>query len=463
MASLKYVGKKPPAANSDVVYQDYVSTVKGGDLSADQIDAAVNSGLAGYANITYVDTQDGLLATQAYVDTQDNLRLKLSQKGIANGIAPLDALGKVPVPLIQSPAQQRWLRGPWSPANYGASLDFTTEATIFTCGVTDPGYPYRLVVWGEVDCRTDYELDSALFSVRVGNATTGQIIAQAKGPNDTQDTVQAFGDDFERDDANNLGPGWEQIYNVFPDGSGGDNGSGGRLGVHNGRSHWPAAGQGRRCHVRAVNPLFQYTGTDRQRISTQIGNRGDPEFGSQGKPAIRFYARVADDWSSYVGVQNQNTGGGSLVYRTPTSGGEQTLTTFSSGTPANGELISFTAGEYDLDIRRFRFYRGGTLMMDYTDNAGVTLFGPSNRGWGYMQATAAANLGATEPPNFEYIYVNDAIRNYAPAILVPKDLDTMTVLNGASSLYITALRSGTTATAKYNNYKPKLHVMAIPA
>lgn len=463
MGSLKYVGKKPPTANSDLVYQDYVTTVKGGDLTADQIDQAINSGLAGYANVSYVDTQDGLLATQAYVDAKDNLRLKLSQKGQPNGIAGLDARGKVSPTLINSPANQLWQRGPWSPANYGASTDFTTETTIFSCGVTDPGYPYRLIVWGEVDTRFDDELSSSQFYVRQGNASTGTIIAMGRGPNDTQDTAQFAGDDFERADANNLGPGWEQIYASYPDGTGGDNTSGGRLGISGGRADWPQAGRARTCHCRAINPLFQYTGTDRQRVFVQIGSNGDPEFAGQGKPFFRLYTRVADDWSSYVGIHNPSSGPAELVYRTPTSGGEQLLTTAPSAQPSNNELVVFTAGEYDLDIRRFRFYRAGNLILDYTDNAGVTAFGSTNRGWGMAQHPGQANLGQTKPPNFESIWVNDAIKNFSPAIIVPKDLNTLSPSTGPTTLYVRAFRNGAAGTGRYNNYKPKLHVMAVPA
>jgi hypothetical protein len=173
---------------------------------------------------------------------------------------------------------------------------------------------------------------------------------------------------------------------------------------------------------------------------------------------------VNADFTSYVAIHNTSPGSCSLVYRSPTSDGEQVLATAPSGQPSNNELIWLTAGEYDLDMRRFRYYRHGsnTPILDFTDNTGLTVYGPNNRGWGFMQAPAAANLGQTKPPDFESIWVNDMFRNYAPVIVVPQNLHSMPVQTGATTLYIRALNTGA-GISTVRNYRPKLHVMAYPA
>ena len=152
MAGLQYVGKTV-GANPDLVYKDYVGLVKNADLTIAEIDNVINTGLAGYATIGYVDTRDALNATKAYVDAGDALRLHAAQKTIANGVCPLDATGRVPPIRIDAPLTQKWVRGPWTPPAYHAApvSVATAETTLYTCPVTDPGYPYKLVVFGMLD------------------------------------------------------------------------------------------------------------------------------------------------------------------------------------------------------------------------------------------------------------------------------------------------------------------------
>jgi hypothetical protein len=87
MGSLVYRGA-PLATDPDVSYRDYTSAKKSADLTTDQVDALINSGLAAYADKSYVDAQDAKNATRAYIDAQDNLRLKLANVGQPNGVVP---------------------------------------------------------------------------------------------------------------------------------------------------------------------------------------------------------------------------------------------------------------------------------------------------------------------------------------------------------------------------------------
>ncbi|UTQ78017.1 hypothetical protein [Mycolicibacterium phage Kashi_SSH1] len=113
MGTLKYVGR-PVADDPDLAYRGYVSSVKAADLSTEAIDQTINNGLNTYASKVSVDDGDSLLATPQYVTDGDDTRLRLAQRGAPNGIAPLDAMGRIPASFIDAPTTQRWTRGPWA-------------------------------------------------------------------------------------------------------------------------------------------------------------------------------------------------------------------------------------------------------------------------------------------------------------------------------------------------------------
>ena len=184
MSSLKYIGKAIDVAAA-LSTKSYVDSVQATSLSQAAVDTSVNSQFASYAVKTYVDSQDALNALTSYVDSQDNLRLKLAQKNVANGVPGLDANGKVLASKLNVAVTQRNNRMFWSPSSYpGSNIDvFSGTTVLYTCAVSDPGYSYKML------CFASHEVHSAdistypIVEVRVGSSG-GQLIAQGWGPAD---------------------------------------------------------------------------------------------------------------------------------------------------------------------------------------------------------------------------------------------------------------------------------------
>ena len=453
MGSLKYVGK-PVAADPDLVYLDYVQSVKNGDLSSTEIDQAINSGFSAYATVGYVDTRDGLLATQTYIDAQDNLRLKLSQRGVANGIAPLDAVSKVPTQFINGPMDQQWNRGPWSPSAYGAAQDVTTETTLYTVGVTDPGFPYRLVVWGNMDSHSDNDNDYPVINIRAGSAT-GEIVAVGNGPSDGVENLFR-GDDFNRpNNTDSLGSSdWEQDYS----GSGA-----GILGIYQNGTRWYDSGSGTRsCLVRRIKANDKYTGTNSQAISGVIDafQPGGENRNSEDNYAyLRFYMRMNDAMTQYVAWETTEKDV-RLVYTTGDGtelqlGPKTTMAKFTAGM----SVVAFAGDLYGFE-RKFYFYRAGVLVSEVDDNTNLTAMGPNNRGWGFGVRAATRGFGQTTPSGLDSVYVSDVVPATEPIVIAPVNNSVKT---GATTLYVRLARASTVATVSYNPYRPKLHILAVPA
>lgn len=91
---LEYVGRDIDAPNS-VAYRSYLTAEAQKVLGSADVDARIASTTAPYATAAYAAEQDALYATHAEVDAGDSGKLKLTQKGVANGAVPLDATGKI--------------------------------------------------------------------------------------------------------------------------------------------------------------------------------------------------------------------------------------------------------------------------------------------------------------------------------------------------------------------------------
>lgn len=455
MSGLRYLG---PDVNTDpeVVYKDYVVGIKDADLSSAEIDAAIDAGLNSYALKTYVDTQDQLLATQNYIDTQDQLRVPLSAKDVSNGVAALDSTGKVLPARINMPLTQRYVRGPWTPAAYNSgTINGTAEQTVYPCAVTDPGFPYKLVVFGIVDTH-GYLNETPVVTVRVGNASTGDIVASGVGAADSMESAM-LGDDFERPDANTLGPQWEETYL----------GGAGRMTVNDGRAEWDGSGTANRTgRYRNLGANSQYTASDFQKITANVEYRGetwDTGVGFNSPQNMRLYGRLNDNFTAYVGLELR-WGDGRWFYANPATGGtEAWLTdTFTTSVAAQAPN-AISVGTPD-NPRRFQFIRDGVVVNTFNDDSALTAMGSSFRGWGF--GTSAPNRleqRQSFPPTFNSLYVTDQLENFVQVHVVPRSLDTQTVRTGATTLYVRLSRLGTLGSVSATAYRPKLHVMAIPA
>lgn len=180
---LRYEGA-PVEDGKDLVYKKYVDDVKTADPAVEHVDDVVDDALDPYADKAYADTQDALLVTPSYVNTNDNARLNLADKGVNNGVAPLDVNLKIPPQYINATEDQDWLKGPWTPTTYNTGITTVStsgETTLYSCPVTDPGYAYKLMIFGAVDVATDNDTIYPQIIVRQGNETTGQIVAQGFG------------------------------------------------------------------------------------------------------------------------------------------------------------------------------------------------------------------------------------------------------------------------------------------
>lgn len=180
--ALTYVGPTP-VATRDLINRDYVTNgLLAANLSQATVDATIAATLAGYATRSYVTTRDGLLATKAYIDAGDATRLHRSQLGAESGVANLNAQALVDIARVAVLSTQRYPKPFWSPAAYNASpVAATTEAGVYTCAVDDPGFTYKLLVFGEVSGKVSLDnTEYPIVYVRVGS-TGGQIIAYGAG------------------------------------------------------------------------------------------------------------------------------------------------------------------------------------------------------------------------------------------------------------------------------------------
>lgn len=190
MQGLEYIGTAI-AAGPDLGYKSYVDSVASGGLSQTQVDNSIASQTSQYALKSYVDSQDATFATQSYVDQQDALRLKLTDRGVANGVSTMNSSSQVI--LTQLPDSGQFMpRQIHTPTAYNGSTPLksssTTEVTLYTCPIGDPGYPYKIIAWGYCETMAAASTQGQI-SVRVGT-TVGTVISRGM----TRNTGDNWGD-----------------------------------------------------------------------------------------------------------------------------------------------------------------------------------------------------------------------------------------------------------------------------
>lgn len=190
MSSLKYVGAGP-VADADIANDAYVLSLLAQNLAQPAVDALIVAGLASYATKTYVDAQDALNATKAYIDAADATRLHLSAIGTHGGPVGLDENGWIDPAVISIPSTQRWPGPGASPGSYNTEVSVTTDTTIYTEVVTDPGYPYNLLVFGSVDVSTFADGVTPLITVRAGT-DTGPLVGTGYGAPESYGVAPVF-------------------------------------------------------------------------------------------------------------------------------------------------------------------------------------------------------------------------------------------------------------------------------
>lgn len=454
MARKRYVGPMA-AAPPDIATVGYVTQAKSADISSESVDTQINAGYGPYVNKSYVDGQDALNANKAYIDAGDAGRLKISAKDVNNGVAGLQANGKVAPVRINLSNNQRWPRAFWSPPAYNTTEvnATTTETTVYTCEITDPGFPYKIVTYGQADLASTSDTSSPIVRVRVGSAS-GQIIARGTAMSEGYLTsTGVVGEDlFTRTTtAPDLGPDWSPAISEGV----------GLWRCDGNQVTWVEQGTNADGNKRTmrINPLDKVTDTDNQRMyAQQGGNNALSNFGVESS-INRYFLRVSEDFTHYVYFWNTGRDHG-LIYRA--GGAEASLgRTNGSNHNDNDQLFEIVA-----ENRTFDVYLNGTSILHLVDTLNVTSMGPDYRGWGFgMLAGAKFFGGQASPANLSSIRVEDVDREYAydATPLMPLDLNTQTVKTGPTTLYMTLARTGGTGTVRQSILNPSIWPMAVPA
>lgn len=466
----------PVSDNADLVYEDYIDVVKAADLTTGEIDTRINSGLSGYATDSYVDAQDALNANQAYVDAGDATRVRLTQKDVNNGVPGLDTTGRVSINRINLPTTQKYNAGPWSPPSYPGATALTTEVTLTTCPITDPGFPYKVIVHGQIDSRISVASEYPVITVRQGS-TAGPVVASGAG---VADIYQALGyDTFNRTTsyAQGLGsPDWTQ--GATP---GFSDATDGAISCNGADAYWNITTVGQVSKMilaRRTNPLDAITLTDYQMIWITLGSIGyEPGFGAEtGQTCV--FGRINSAGTQFVraGINAPGTAENQVFLAYSTGSGEIPAGSVFFGAFGVGDQLGLECGTIDgSNPYAYSVYKkdtGGTIqgLLGVNDTSHNTLVGPSNRGWGFGLYAASRNpSGGGQPPRRPMSITEARIEPTlvtppsAPVRIVSTDIALQSAITGATTLYVRAARSGSAATVNTSAFMPKLHVMVVPA
>jgi hypothetical protein len=132
---------------------------------------------AAYATRNYVDTADAGFVDAAYVAGLDALNVPASSVGAANGVAPLDSSGKIPV--VNCPTLGfGTLRGPWGVAStYGGTATNSTPQKFadFTIGATTWNFRPLVFLTVQVDVASNAR---PVVEVRIGTPSDTTYASQ---------------------------------------------------------------------------------------------------------------------------------------------------------------------------------------------------------------------------------------------------------------------------------------------
>lgn len=452
MATLPYVGPAQSGPN-DLATKAYEDGLTNANLSQPAVDALISTGFAPYALQTYVTQQDALNATKGYIDTGDATRLQLSDIDINNGVAGLDAFGKIDVSRINLASQQIWPTPFYSPSAYNGSTVIAapgTEAALYTMTVPDQGYPYLLQsLYGTQDVSTDTPGEYPIVRVRLGSAT-GLVIAEGHGAAISfgiPPSFDAVGGGFTGTTSTTTPPSW---------------------------SHIAADG----AHV-IVDIIIYGNGFDTLSISG-CTYAGQPMNQTANVPVNNAAANGRMWRYELDGVP----GGTATVVVTPGFTAARQITANSvSYTNVDSAAVPVTAhgtgnaaqsvscGEAQLIVQSFGNRQGSSL---WTPGGGTNRY---NNGVPGSGSTMFADLCISEAPtttNFTatgtsmgawsaiatVLTTIDALaNNNTTATIVPTQ--TNRVLNGSVTLFVTIASSGPNATVSATNVEPSLWVTPV--
>jgi hypothetical protein len=270
-----------------------------------------------------------------------------------------------------------------------------------------------------------------------------------------------MGDNFNRGDANNLGPGWQVTYS-----GGGKN----TMTVNNNEAKFAENSillteSNRTAVIQRVDPATRYTGTDYQMCPLTIGAAGGTQASSDNYSYFRIYLRANDAFTQYVAWEVKHNGA-RLIYNIGSGGDVQIGGWFETSKDNNTTWYGYAGGSRDgISDRQFTLYKGSSQVAQVSDTTGVTLMGSANRGWGFGLKSSGPVVLIQGPPGVEQAYITDFVPSYEPVPILPVSLNSMPVRTGATTLYVQLSRSEYYSSygVSASSYRPRLHVMAVPA
>jgi hypothetical protein len=423
MAAIAYVGATQGAAR-DLVSLGYVNNLLGLNLGQTVVDTLISTTLSGYVTKAYVDSQDALNATKAFIDAGDSTRLKIAQVGVANGAAGLLLNGRIDASRVSTASTQRFPQAFASPSAYNSTAltATSTEVLVFPVSVADPGFAYKLLVFGQLDGKTSVDGEYPIIRVHQGTVT-GQVVAGGFGMGESYagGLITPF---LTPGPYTYTPPSWATFFDIVCLG-GGAGGQGGN----------PFKGQGGGGGVFATSSVAKGS------ITSITGNVGTGGGGGD---------------SSTSSSSNGLSGGPSTATATGLSS-----VSGAGGTNSNpfigGTITGLSPGNKVLNGAT---YSGG-VAQSTTGQVG------NSPGGGGSGGAAGATVGGPGAPGAVWITAFPSSPSTAiptgPISIVPTAINAQTVITGATTLYVTVVRSGSASTSTVSTFHPGLFVFPVPA
>lgn len=403
-----------PAADPDLVNKAYLETLLGQNLTQLQVDNLIAAGYSPYAGKSYVDTQDALNATAAYVDAGDATRLHQSQRNANSGVVGLDANGRADYARTPSISSQRWPAVQYG-TDTGAAVSATsTEVTVFSQAIADPGYTYKLMVTGQIDCKSTADGSAPLFNVRAGTAT-GEVVARGMGVAENYTARSITTTHYNAGDFTYSIPVGSTSLDVVAIGAGG---AGGPL------IFTFSPGMGGTAGQWASATLVR--GTDIPNGTTQLGVSVAPS------PTNANGVATTVAGTGWAGL---SAAGGTLAGASSTTG--------------------LSPGNH---FRNGWYYGGATAAGNVNGHAPGGGGGGANGFFGGVQGTGGA--GGVWIVSYTDVGNDPTLTNGGTATLIPFALSQMTPITGATTVYVRLVHSAGSATV--NTTASRTHLCAYP-
>ncbi|AQT28234.1 minor tail protein [Mycobacterium phage Joselito] len=242
------------------------------------------------------------------------------------------------------------------------------------------------------DTTTREEAAAQVAELAATTAANAALLAQLQAIADGEGNGGVTGgDDFERENTADIGPGWDETYSV-------STATGGRYKIADGhQAALVPVGSATQSgmFVRSVGQSDARTETDFQKVTIVLGTQV-----AQSNAIDRIYGRVSDDRTKYVFAElgqgnsfptrvrmGYNIGAGEVI----------TYTAELSAARSPGQIWSLLCGS-GANARVFGLSLGGSTIAGWSDTGNVTGMGAGFRRWGWGGASATF-FGALKLPS----------------------------------------------------------------